>query len=403
MTRIFDFNLVHRAGDARVGRILTSHGVVETPVFMPVGTQATVKAMTPEELTQIGSTMILANTYHLHLRPGEQVVHAAGGLHSFMNWNGAILTDSGGFQVYSLAQTRKITEDGVQFQSHIDGSRHFFTPERAIEIQRALGPDIMMAFDECPPVESSREYLQQANERTIRWARRCRDALQEGDPTLFGIVQGGLHKDLRAKCAEALVELDLPGYALGGLQLGEDKDQFLEMVSHTTPLLPSDKPRYLMGVGTPLDFLETVERGVDMFDCVMPTRAGRNALLFTRCGRMNIRKAEFTNDMKPVDPECGCYTCQNYSRAYLRHLFVAQEILAARLATTHNLFFFIDLMARIREAIRSGVFQQFKREFLTRYLNPNSGAPHTTPATCCRRSRNERPVFDLTNETPSCE
>lgn len=367
MTRIFEFKVLHTDGEARIGRIQTSHGTIETPVFMPVGTQATVKAMTPEELSQLGAGIILANTYHLHLRPGEDLVQAAGGLHSFMNWKGSILTDSGGFQVYSLAQTRKITDDGVQFQSHIDGSRHFFTPEKAVEIQRALNPDIMMAFDECPPVESTRDYLQKANERTVRWAKRCQNALHEGDPTLFGIIQGGLRKDLRAECAQALVALDLPGYALGGLQLGEDKEQFLDMVSYTAPLMPEDKPRYLMGVGTPLDFLETVERGVDMFDCVMPTRAGRNALLFTRDGRMNIRRASYRTDMNPVDADCGCYACRNYSRAYLRHLFVAQEILAARLATTHNLFFFIELMSNIRDAVRTGTFQQFKDEFLTRY------------------------------------
>jgi len=367
MSKSFSFEMTHKDGFARTGVMRTVHGDVQTPVFMPVGTQGTVKAMTPEELREMGAEIILGNTYHLHLRPGETLIDEFGGLHKFMNWDRSILTDSGGFQVYSLAQMRKITDEGVHFQSHIDGSRHFFTPERVVEIQRALGTDIMMPLDECPPVDSTRKELKQANKRTIQWAGESQDALRDGDPTLFAIVQGGIHKDLRAECADALVQMDFPGYALGGLQLGEEKGEFLDMVAHTTPLLPEAKPRYLMGVGTPEDFLNCVEQGVDMFDCVMPTRGGRNGLLFTSNGRMTIRQARYKDDRNPIDPECQCYACRNYSRAYLRHLFIAKEILASRLATTHNLYFFFDLMKKIRQSITDGSFTQFKKDSMGRY------------------------------------
>ncbi|MGB9780951.1 tRNA guanosine(34) transglycosylase Tgt [Caldanaerobacter sp.] len=353
---------------ARLGILETPHGVIETPVFMPVGTQATVKAMTPEELKEMGATIILGNTYHLYLRPGHKIIEKAGGLHKFMNWDRAILTDSGGFQVFSLSSLRKITEDGVEFRSHIDGSKHFFTPEKVIEIQNSLGADIIMSFDECAPYPADYDYVKKSMELTIKWAERGKKAHKNTDrQALFGIVQGGTYKDLRKECAERLVEMDFPGYAIGGLSVGEPKDLMYEIIDFTTDYLPHDKPRYLMGVGTPEDLIEGVIRGVDMFDCVLPTRIARNGTVFTSKGKLIVRDAPYAEDFSPLDEECDCYTCRNYSRAYLRHLFKAKEILAARLATYHNLYFLIKLMEKIREAIRQDRLLEFKEEFLKKY------------------------------------
>lgn len=339
--------------NARLGILETPHGIIETPVFMPVGTQATVKSMTPEELKEIGATIILSNTYHLYLRPGHKIIEKAGGLHKFMNWDRAILTDSGGFQVFSLNSLRKITEDGVEFRSHIDGSRHFFTPEKVIEIQNALGSDIMMSFDECAPYPADYDYVKKSMELTIKWAERGKRAHKNTEKqALFGIVQGGTYEDLRKECAQRLVDMDFPGYSIGGLSVGEPKNVMYDIVDLTTEYLPEDKPRYLMGVGSPDDLIEGVIRGVDMFDCVLPTRIARNGTVFTSKGKLIVRDAPYAEDFSPLDEECDCYTCRNYSRAYIRHLFKANEILAARLATIHNLYFLIKLMERIREAIR---------------------------------------------------
>ncbi|MCL4441430.1 MAG: tRNA guanosine(34) transglycosylase Tgt, partial [Firmicutes bacterium] len=336
---------------ARRGELATPHGVVETPIFMPVGTQATVKAMTPEEVRDVGGRLILGNTYHLYMRPGHGLVAAAGGLHSFMNWHGPILTDSGGFQVFSLGPLRKIEEEGVWFRSHIDGSEHYFSPEKAVEIQEALGSDIAMAFDECAPYPSTHEYALRAVERTTRWARRCKEAHRREDQSLFGIIQGGVFKDLREKSANELLEIDFPGYGIGGLSVGEPKDLMYETLENTVPLIPPQKPRYLMGVGSPDCLLEGVARGVDMFDCVLPTRIARNGTVFTHDGKLVVRNAEYAGDFRPLDPDCDCYTCRNYTRAYVRHLIKANEILGVRLTTIHNLYFTLRLMHNIRVAI----------------------------------------------------
>ncbi|EGD52196.1 queuine tRNA-ribosyltransferase [Thermoanaerobacter ethanolicus JW 200] len=353
---------------ARLGILETPHGIIETPVFMPVGTQATVKSMTPEELKEIGATIILSNTYHLYLRPGHKIIEKAGGLHKFMNWDRAILTDSGGFQVFSLNSLRKITEDGVEFRSHIDGSRHFFTPEKVIEIQNALGSDIMMSFDECAPYPADYDYVKKSMELTIKWAERGKRAHKNTEKqALFGIVQGGTYEDLRKECAQRLVDMDFPGYSIGGLSVGEPKNVMYDIVDLTTEYLPEDKPRYLMGVGSPDDLIEGVIRGVDMFDCVLPTRIARNGTVFTSKGKLIVRDAPYAEDFSPLDEECDCYTCRNYSRAYIRHLFKANEILAARLATLHNLYFLIKLMGKIREAIRQDRLLEFKKEFFKKY------------------------------------
>lgn len=360
---------------ARCGRLTLPHATVETPVFMPVGTQATVKAMTPGELQEIGFGLILGNTYHLHLRPGEELIARAGGLHRFSGWDGAMLTDSGGFQVFSLSGLRRIGADGVQFQSHIDGSKHEFTPESVMRIERDLGADIIMAFDECAPYPCTVEYAVEAMERTHRWAERCRDAYDGFDrraaggwpQALFGIVQGGVHRDLREQSARFLVGLDLPGYAVGGLAVGEAAEQRNESIAWTTALLPFDKPRYLMGVGTPLDILDAVERGIDMFDCVLPTRNARNAQVFTSEGVLNLRNARFAEDFGPLDSRCDCPVCARHTRAYIKHLFKANEILGPRLTTYHNLHFYHRLMAGIRAAIRAGRFREFRDEFTQRY------------------------------------
>jgi queuine tRNA-ribosyltransferase len=351
---------------ARRGRILTAHGTVETPVFMPVGTQATVKTLDPRDLHAELCEIVLCNTYHLYLRPGHEVVKALGGLHRFMGWDRAILTDSGGFQVLSLNELRRIAEDGVTFRSHLDGSRHVLTPERAVEIQLALGVDILMALDECPPHDADASYHQASMERTLRWAARCRFAHPGNEPALFGIVQGGTFPDLRARSAEETRRIGFSGYALGGLGIGEGATSMYATVEDTTALLPADAPRYLMGVGTPRDLLECVARGVDMFDCVLPTRNARNGTLFTSTGRINIKGAAHARDERPVDSECACYTCRHFSRAYLRHLYVAGEILGLRLNTIHNLHYYFDLMRQARQAIEAGRFAAWKHAALAR-------------------------------------
>uniref|UniRef100_UPI000A55D922 tRNA guanosine(34) transglycosylase Tgt n=1 Tax=Alkaliphilus transvaalensis TaxID=114628 RepID=UPI000A55D922 len=353
---------------ARLGKIHTPHGVIETPIFMPVGTQATVKAMTPEELLNMEAQIILSNTYHLYLRPGHQLIKKAGGLHKFMNWHKPILTDSGGFQVFSLGDLRKITEEGVEFRSHLDGSKHFISPEKAVEIQTALGSDIMMAFDECPPYPADKEYVKKSLERTTRWAKRCKEAhTNTENQGLFGIIQGGMFEDLRRQSAEELLELDFPGYAVGGLSVGEPKPIMYEVLDYTAPLMPKDKPRYLMGVGSPDALIEGVIRGIDMFDCVLPTRIGRNGTAMTSRGKVVIKNASHTEAFEPLDPECDCYTCKTYSKAYLRHLFKANEILGLRLMTTHNLHFLIKMMEEVRQAIREDRLLDYRKSFFEKY------------------------------------
>lgn len=341
---------------ARRGRLYTPHGVIETPVFMPVGTQATVKTVSQEELEQLGIQIILGNTYHLYLRPGDERIARLGGLHRFMRWERALLTDSGGFQVFSLAPLRHIDDDGATFRSHLDGSEHRFTPERAVQIQRNLGSDIMMAFDECPPYPASREEVAQATERTYRWALRCRAEWQKqpNKQALFGIIQGGVHADLRQMSLQQITELNLPGYAIGGVSVGEPPEAMRQVVEWVAPRMPADKPRYLMGVGTPDDILHAVQHGVDMFDCVLPTRLARHHAVFTRHGRLNLRNAQYQERDEPIDPTCDCAVCQRYSLAYLHHLFRAGEMLGYRLATYHNLAFYARLMAQIRQRIEAG-------------------------------------------------
>ncbi|HAH85814.1 MAG TPA: tRNA guanosine(34) transglycosylase Tgt [Armatimonadetes bacterium] len=351
---------------ARLGRIKTPHALIETPVFMPVGTQATVKAVTQEELCEMGFKIILGNTYHLYLRPGHQLIQKAGGLHKFMNWNGAILTDSGGFQVFSLGDLRRITEEGVMFKSYIDGSSHNFTPERVMEIEGAIGADIIMAFDECPPHPSTWEYTKEATRRTHDWLCRCK-ASAPGGHALFGIVQGGVYRDLREWSAEFVGAQDLPGNAIGGVSVGESKGEMQDVVSWTAPLLPEEKPRYLMGVGTPVDIIDFVMMGIDMFDCVLPTRLGRNGSMYTTYGRINIKNAKYIDDFTPLDPECNCAVCRNYTRAYIRHLYKAGEILAARLATYHNLYFYQRVINGLRAAIAKDSVEEFRRDFMSKY------------------------------------
>ncbi len=362
----FDFELIRKdpSTQARLGKIKTSHGEIQTPIFMPVGTQGTVKALTPETLQDMGAQIILSNTYHLYLRPGHKLVAGFGGLHRFMNWPGPILTDSGGYQVFSLGDLRKITEEGVTFKSHIDGSMHFFTPEKAIEIQRALGTDIMMILDECTPYPATAQEARISLERTLRWAKRCKETGREGDGALFGIVQGGMHTPLRKYSVEGLLDIGFDGYALGGLSVGEPKDLMYGITKETTPLLPENRPRYLMGVGTPADIVTCVGYGIDMFDCVMPTRCARNGLLFTNQEKLVIKHARYREDHEPIDSLCDCYTCRNYSRAYLRHLYMAGEILAMILNTIHNVRFYLHLMERIRGAIAEGRYGIFMETFL---------------------------------------
>ena len=353
---------------ARLGRLHTPHGVIETPIFMPVGTQATVKAMTPEELKEIGSQIILSNTYHLYMGPGHDLIERAGGLHKFMNWDKPILTDSGGFQVFSLGPLRKIKEEGVEFRSHLDGSKHFLSPEKATEIQNALGSDIIMAFDECAPYPADRQYVKNSLERTTRWLERCKAAHKYPEKqALFGIVQGGMYKELREQSAKEITAIDLPGYAIGGLSVGEPKDMMYEVLDYTVPLLPEDKPRYLMGVGSPDDLLEGVLRGIDMFDCVLPTRIARNGTAMTSQGKVVVRNASYAEDFTSLDPECDCYTCKNYTKAYLRHLIKCNEILGARLLTIHNLHFLLKMMENVREAIKEDRLLDYKKDFFEKY------------------------------------
>jgi queuine tRNA-ribosyltransferase len=357
------FALLATDGRARRGRLEFARGTIETPVFMPVGTYGTVKAMTPEELESLGATIILGNTFHLMLRPGTDIIAAHGGLHGFMHWERPILTDSGGFQVWSLAELRKISEDGVRFASPVDGSPVFLGPERSMEVQRLLDADIVMAFDECTPYPATERVARDSMELSLRWAARCRSAHGDNPAALFGIVQGGMHASLRQASLAGLLEIGFDGYALGGLSVGEPAAEREAVIEAVEPAMPADRPRYLMGVGTPEDLVESVARGIDMFDCVMPTRHARNGYLFTRRGTLRIRNARHRDDPGPVDPECACYTCRNYSRAYLRHLDRCNEILGARLNTIHNLHYYLDLMAQMRAAIAAGGFAAWRRAF----------------------------------------
>ncbi len=368
------FRLLHkdRKTAARRGILTTPHGTIETPIFMPVGTHAAMKAMTPAQVTECGAQIILSNTYHLHLRPGEGLVEKAGGLHRFMAWDGPILTDSGGFQVFSLPNKR-ITESGAYFRHEITGEEIFLNPSRAIAIQEALGADIVMAFDECIPYPCDREYAAQSTRKTIRWARECQEAQTRKDQALFAIVQGSVFEDLRAMCARELVAMDFPGYAIGGVSVGEGLELLKKVVGYTAPHLPEDKPRYLMGVGLPEDILESVERGMDMFDCVIPTRYARSATLFTRRGKIRLTHKNYRRDFYPVDPNCNCYTCRNFTRAYLHHLFNANEVLSAILASIHNVHFYLAMMADMREAIEEDRFAEYKQGFLSNYLKGGKG------------------------------
>ncbi|NSW83774.1 MAG: tRNA guanosine(34) transglycosylase Tgt [Syntrophothermus sp.] len=367
----FVINRKCSATGARLGVLSTPHGVFETPMFMPVGTQATVKTLIPEELYEIGTGIILANSYHLYLRPGTEIIHMAGGLHRFMNYRRGILTDSGGYQVFSLAPLRRITDDGVYFNSHIDGSRHFLNPEKVISIQEDLGADIIMCFDECSPYPCKYEEAREAVSRTTKWAERCLQAHRREDQALFGIVQGNVYEDLRIESAASLVSLGFDGYAIGGLSVGEPKEDMYRIIEVMNTVLPEDKPRYLMGVGAPEDLVEGVKRGVDMFDCVLPTRLARHGTAYTSRGKLVIRNAEYRDDFRPLDEECGCYVCHNYTRAYLRHLFKAEEILALRLLTYHNIYFLIKLMENIRSAIQEDRLLVFCERFLARYSEPS--------------------------------
>ena len=371
MKHAITYELLHECKQtgARRGVIHTPHGDIQTPVFMPVGTQATVKSMTPEELKEeVKAEIILSNTYHLYLRPGHNLIKEAGGLHRFMNWDRAILTDSGGFQVFSLGALRKISEEGVKFKSHLDGSEHFLSPEKVMEIENALGSDIMMAFDECVEYPADYDYTKQSMERTTRWAIRCKEAHKnEEKQGLFGIVQGGMYKDLREKSAKDLVNLDLPGYAVGGLSVGEPKELMCDVLEFTTQFLPKDKPRYLMGVGTPDYLIEAVLRGIDMCDCVLPTRIARNGTALTSCGKVVVRNAIYEKDWRKLDEECECYTCKKYTRAYISHLVKTNEILGIRLLSIHNLRFLSKLMERVKIEIERDNLLNFKNEFYKKY------------------------------------
>lgn len=368
MAVTYELKKVDEKSKARRGVVHTPHGDIQTPCFMPVGTQATVKSMTPEQVAETGAEILLCNTYHLFIRPGHEVVKAAGGLHKFMNWDKPILTDSGGFQVFSLGKLRKITEEGVTFQSHVDGSKKFLSPEVAMEVENALGADIIMAFDECAPYPADHSYVKNSMEMTTRWLKRCVAAHNEPDKhALFGIMQGGVYRDLRKKSAEDITELDLPGYSIGGLSVGEPKDIMLEVLDDCVDYLPKDKPRYLMGVGTVDYIFEGVERGIDMFDCVQPTRIARHGMVTISNGKIHIKNAEFEKDFGPLDPECDCYACKNYSRAYIRHLFRSKEMLAATLISIHNIRFLERMMEGIREAIEEDRFIQYKKDFYEKF------------------------------------
>ena len=362
------YELLHidKTTGARRGVVHTPHGDIQTPIFMPVGTQATVKSMTVEELKENGAQIILSNTYHLYLRPGERIVKESGGLHNFMRWDRPILTDCGGFQVFSLSDLRTISEDGVEFKSHLDGSKHFFSPEKVMQIEEDLGADIIMSFDECCPYPSTYEYTKNSMERTTRWAKRCKEA-HKTEQALFGIIQGGFYEDLREKSAKDLIELDFPGYAIGGISVGEPKEEFIKMLKFTTPLMPVNKPRYLMGVGTPDYLLEAAMAGIDMCDCVLPTRIARNGTAMTSHGKVVVRNANYAEDFTPLDPECDCYTCRNYTRAYIRHLVKCNEILGVRLLSIHNIKFLTNLMERVRMEIENDNLANFVKEFYKKY------------------------------------
>ncbi|MBI1298177.1 tRNA guanosine(34) transglycosylase Tgt [bacterium] len=380
----FTFELHQQDGSARLSTFQTPHGPIPMPAFAPVGTLANVKTLEPRDLSELGATLVLANTYHLYLRPGHELVERMGGLHQFMGWNGPMLTDSGGYQVFSLAHRRKLDDDGVTFRSHIDGSTHRFTPERVMEIEQALGADIAMVLDECPdPLD--RAYNEAALERTHRWAARCKEAHNRSDQALFGIVQGGIFPELRRQSAEFLSRLNFPGYAVGGLAVGETKEQMYQTLDETCPYLPTEKPRYLMGVGAPEDIVEAVARGIDFFDCVLPTRIARNGAVLTPQGRINLRNAEYAEDVRPIQEGCGCYTCRTFSRAYLRHLFKAKEITGLRLATIHNIHFMMQLMTQIRASIADGVFADFRDTFWENYTLSNQTVRHEQ-----RRKREEQ-------------
>ena len=365
---MISYELLHKdkKTGARRGVIHTPHGDIQTPIFMPVGTQATVKSMTNEELVENGAQIILGNTYHLYLRPGDELIKEAGGLHNFMKWDKPILTDSGGFQVFSLNELRKITEEGVEFRSYLDGSKHFFSPEKVMSIEENIGADIIMAFDECCPYPSTYEYTKKSMERTTRWAKRCKDA-HKTDSALFGIIQGGFYEDLRTESAKQLIDLDFPGYAIGGISVGEPKEEFLKLLKYTAPLMPENKPRYLMGVGTPDYLLEAALAGIDMCDCVLPTRIARNGTAMTSHGKVVVRNATYEHDYGALDPEGDCYTCKNYSRAYIRHLVKCNEILGIRLLSIHNIHFLTNLMERVRIEIENDTLYDFVQEFYRKY------------------------------------
>lgn len=363
-----EFKVHQTEGNARRGTLMTAHGPVQTPVFMAVGTKATVKAMTPEELKECGTQVVLGNTYHLHLRPGEKTIAKMGGLHKFMNWHGPILTDSGGFQVFSLSQLRNMSEEGVEFRSHLDGAKHFISPEKSMEIQMDLGSDIIMAFDECLQYPATEEEIEKSMALTYRWLLRSKEAMVRKESLLFGIVQGGLSLKHRLKSMEQICSVDLPGYALGGFSVGEPIHLMHELLPHVAPKMPANKPRYLMGVGTPTDLIIAIDSGIDMFDCVMPTRVARNGTIFTWQGKVSIKRSEYREDGSPLDPECDCYTCRNYTKAYLRHLFLSGEILGSRLNTIHNIYFYMKLMERARAAIAEGRWAEFRNDCLTRFV-----------------------------------
>ncbi len=369
----FSFEVIHKdtKTSARVGKLITSNGTIDTPVFMPVGTQGTIKTMSSEELQEIGIQIVLVNAYHLSLRPGSEVVEKAGGLHKFMHWQRPLLTDSGGYQVFSLAKLRQISEDGVEFQSHFDGSRHFFSPEDVIKSQEHFGADIIMPLDECTPYPCSYEYARSSMKLTCLWAEKSKAVHENGEQALFGIVQGNFYHDLRKVCCETLVKLNFSGYALGGLSVGEDRAMRQEIVEKTIPFLPEDKPRYLMGVGEPEDIFLSVEAGVDMFDCVLPTRNARNGCIFTHNGRISIKSGRYKDEFVPLDDKCDCYVCRNYTRAYLHHLLRCNEILGLRLNTWHNLHFYNSLMEEIRENILQDTFAEYKERFLSKYSSKN--------------------------------